>query len=81
MRKLVPPEAFVGRAEDMGQSSKLNHPLKMSTTPKDRGIWLEVEAPSASPDSPQSGSEQALSRRHQQTFMKLHWGEKFMQSP
>lgn len=60
----------------MGQSSKLNHSLKMSTTPKDRVVWLEGEAPFASPDSPQSESEQALLQRHQQTFVKLHRGQK-----
>lgn len=60
----------------MGQSSKLNQPLKMSTTPKDRGVWLEGEDPFASPDSPQPGSEQALPRGYQQTFMRLHRGKK-----
>lgn len=37
---------------------------------------LEGEAPFSCPDSLHSGSEQALPQRHQQTFMKLHRGQK-----
>lgn len=55
----LPPAALVGGAEDMGQNSKLNHPLKMSTKTKDRGSGWKGKL-ILHPNYPQSGSEQAL---------------------